>query len=248
MSSLSLPAIKGLLENSLIEWPGKISVVLFLGGCNFRCPFCHSRQLVLGEGGRESIPFESVRELLVERSGWIDGVVVSGGEPTIASGLRELLLQLKGLGVATRVNTNGSRPGVLKALAAECLIDSVAMDVKAPLDKRYDVLAGVEVDMAAIGETVDWLLAGSVREVEFRTTVIPSLLSREDVLDVAKRLGQGAEFVLQAFRPLDCLEESCQSLSPVRPEDLVGLAEEAGRFVKSCQVRGAETAAASRSS
>ena len=240
-SDPALPAIKGLLENSLIEWPGKISVVIFLGGCNFRCPFCHARQLVLGDDSGESIPFESVRDLLAQRSGWIDGVVVSGGEPTIAPGLGEMLAQLKALGVATRLNTNGSRPGVLKALAAKGLVDSVAMDIKAPLDERYDKLAGVAVDVAAIEETVDWLLAGGVKEVEFRTTVVPSLLSREDVLDVARRLGKGAELVLQAFRPLDCLDERCQLLSPVKPAELAELAKEAGRLVKSCRVRGETT-------
>ena len=246
-SDPSLPAVKGLLENSLIEWPGKICVVLFLGGCNFRCPFCHSRQLVKGEGGGESIPFESVRGILSEHAGWIDGVVVSGGEPTIAPGLRELMLQLKGLGLKTRVNTNGSRPGVLKSLAEEGLLDSVAMDVKGPLDERYHALAGVQVDLAALSETIDWLLGGGVGEVEFRTTVVPSMLSDGDVRDMARRLGGTADLVLQPFRPLDCLDERCMSLPAVKVDELVKLSEEAGQFVRNCRVRGAVASTASRS-
>ena len=176
-----LPALKGLVENSLIEWPGKISIVVFLAGCNFRCPFCHSRDLVLKAENGESVPFDGVRELLADRQDWVDGVVVSGGEPTVVPGLDELLLQLKGLGTATRVNTNGSRPAVLKDLVQRGLLDSVAMDVKAPLNEKYSRLAGVEVDLAAIAETIDWLTlggaggagrTGGAGEVEFRTTVV----------------------------------------------------------------------------
>ena len=238
MSIHSLPAVKGLLENSLIEWPGKISIVIFLGGCNFRCPFCHSRQLVLGQESGESIPFQSVRDTVSARSGWIDGAVISGGEPTLASGLGQMLIELKGLGLLTRINTNGSRPRVLKELAGRGLIDSVAMDVKGPLDSRYSDLAGAEVDIDAIGETIDWLLEGGAGEVEFRTTVVPGMLGRDEIIDVARRLGKCADWVLQPFRPLDCLEQECNELPAMKVEQLQSMAEEAREFVRSCVVRG----------
>ena len=234
-----LPPVKGLVENSLIEWPGKISTVIFLAGCNFRCPFCHSQSLVLGPFSDESIPFDSVRELLTERAGWIDGVVVTGGEPTIVEGVSELMLQLKNLGMMIRINTNGSRPRVLKKLAGKGLLDSVAMDVKAPLDRRYDELAGVRVDLNAMVETIEWLKKGSgIQEVEFRTTVIPGMLSSDDVLEIAKQLGPEADYVLQPFRPLDCLDQACSALPPVKSDDLLAMARQAGKYVRTCQIRG----------
>lgn len=234
-----LPPVKGLVENSLIEWPGKISAVIFLAGCNFRCPFCHSQSLVLGPFSDESIPFDSVRGLLTERAGWIDGAVVTGGEPTIVEGISELMVQLKKLGTMTRINTNGSQPHVLKKLADEGLLDSVAMDVKAPLDRRYDALAGVRVDLNAIIETIEWLKKGSgIQEVEFRTTVIPGMLSDDDVLDIAKQLGPEADYVLQPFRPLDCLDQACSALPPVKSDDLLALGRQVGKYVRTAQVRG----------
>ena len=234
-----LPPVRGLVENSLIEWPGKISTVIFLAGCNFRCPFCHSRSLVLERFGSESIPFDSVRELLTERVGWIDGAVVTGGEPTIVEGISELMLQLKNVGMMTRINTNGSRPRVLKKLAGKGLLDSVAMDVKAPLNRRYDELAGVRVDLDAIIETIEWLKKGSgLQEVEFRTTVIPGMLSSDDVLEIAKQLGPEADYVLQPFRPLNCLDHACSALPPVKSDDLLALARQIGKYVRTSQVRG----------
>lgn len=243
-----LPPVKGLVENSLIEWPGKISLVIFLAGCNFRCPFCHSKTLVLGTDNDEAIPFDSIRNLLADHRDWIDGTVVTGGEPTVVQGLDELLLELKGLGTATRLNTNGSRPDVLKRLAREGLLDSVAMDVKAPLTDRYSQMAGVQVDLSAISETIDWLTAGGVGEVEFRTTVIPTMVSDSDVIEIARRLGPHADYVLQPFRPLDCLDASWSALPAMAADKLLPLAERAGKFTRSCLVRGMEAQTAVRQS
>lgn len=235
-----LPPVKGLVENSLIEWPGRISTIIFLPGCNFRCPYCHSAHLVNKPNELESVPFEAVRKLLSDRRGWIDGVVVTGGEPTIQPGLSEMLSELREMGIAIRINTNGSRPEVLQELAGQGLIDSVALDVKAPLDRRYDRLAGVEADFQALGRTVDWLLSGAVAEVEFRTTVVPQLLSTDDVIDIARRLGFEADYVLQPFRPLDCLDSELSMLPASNPEELLMLAGRARRWVRSCKVRGLE--------
>ena len=124
-----LPQVKGLVENSLIEWPGRISTVVFLAGCNFRCPFCHSKGLVSHGQTLESIPFESVRDLLSRRQDWIDGAVVTGGEPTIIAGLDELLLALKDLGMGTRINrsADAARVPACSSLKAEFSADANGM-------------------------------------------------------------------------------------------------------------------------
>jgi pyruvate formate lyase activating enzyme len=228
--------IKGFLRNSLIEWEGKVASVLYLPGCNFRCPYCHTPDLLRPDCGLEDVPLETVLESLRASDGWVDGVVVSGGEPTVHAGLPGLLAALKEAGAATKLNTNGANPEMLRRVVAEGLADCVSLDVKAPLDDRYEAVAGGPVDLVAIHESIMLLIEGSTG-YEFRTTVCPKFLERRDVLDLARELRGAADYVLQEFRPVDCLDPAMDEVEPYPKEALEEWALEAAKFVKRCRVR-----------
>ncbi len=191
----------GLEPCSFSDYPGRPAAVLFTQGCNFRCPFCHNPDLLPLRPQKTPLPpVEEVLAFLAHRRARLGGVVISGGEPTIQEDLGDFLLHLKRLGYAVKLDTNGSRPGVLADLLAAGLLDYIAMDLKAPPGK-YERLCGAPVDMAAIREAASLIAASGVAH-HFRTTVVPSLLAADD-LDQIRRalLPSGSRYVLQPFRP-----------------------------------------------
>ena len=236
-SSQFRPPIKGLIANSLIEWEGKISSVVFLAGCDFRCPFCHSPDLVT-RSDLEVIPFSAVVDTVRRAQGWIDGVVISGGEPTTYHDLESLILRIRALGVGVKLDTNGSNPDLLAELVSAGFIDSVSMDVKAPLDPdKYATAAGVPVDIAAIRESILTLIRSDI-EYEFRTTFCPRIHSGDDILQIAEDLRGARRYILQIFRPTRCLDPAFEHVHSPSREELVMLASQAARFVLQCSVRG----------
>jgi pyruvate formate lyase activating enzyme len=212
------PSIKGFLETSFVDWPGKVVSVLFLPGCNFRCPFCHNHQLVLNPGGHEDIPLRYVMARLAELKGWVDGVCITGGEPTIHPRLPSLMAEIKNAGLLVKLDTNGSNPHVLRSLVERGLVDCVAMDVKAPLDKvRYARATGVPADLERIQESICFLKKGTI-EYHFRTTVVPALHKEEDLLTLARHLSGSSSSTLQNFSPEDPLDSRLKGTSPY-PEE-----------------------------
>ena len=154
--------ICGFNKTTLLDYPGKVASTIFLGGCNFRCPFCQNGILVVAPGEQPDYSQEELLTFLKKRKGILDGVCISGGEPTLSDGLEEFLGKIKELGYAVKLDTNGSRPKIVKHLAEAGLIDKVAMDIKACLD-NYSVLTGVsDPDMDKICETVDMLIHGNL--------------------------------------------------------------------------------------
>jgi pyruvate formate lyase activating enzyme len=217
--------IKGFLETSFVDWPGKVAAVLFLPRCNFRCPFCHNHSLVENPEGYEDIPLAYIMARLAELGGWVDGVCISGGEPTIHPLLPSLIAKIKALGLAVKLDTNGTRPDVLKALIEAGLVDCVAMDVKAPLNEtRYAAAAGRVVDLAAIQESISLLKQGKV-EYYFRTTVVPALHKGEDLLHIAHHLSGSSSLTLQNFSPEDPLDQRLKGTSPYPEEWLQEMRE-----------------------
>ncbi len=188
--------IGGFLPFSLCDFPSHQAAVVFAQGCNFRCPFCHNGPLLAMTGG--SVPQPDVLERLARRRGLLEGVVVSGGEPCLQADLAEFCASVKALGFLVKLDTNGSRPSVLRELLAQGLIDYVAMDVKAP-PHLYATLASAEVDWRTIEESIGVLAACSVPH-HFRTTVVPSLLSEEDLEEIVSLLPAHAKHVRQKFR------------------------------------------------
>jgi len=232
-----LPPIKGFLPTSLIEWEGHLACTLFLPGCNFRCPFCHASDLVLRPEQVAGVPIQAVVQHLQANRGWVDGVTICGGEPTLHRRLPNLIALVREHVGAIKLDTNGSRPQVIETLLDNGLVDAVAMDVKAPLDERYDTAAGVPVDRAAIQATIDLLIARGV-EREFRTTVVPGLHTAKDIVDIARLLGPTERLVLQQFAPLNCLDPSYLDRQPITRDQLRQMAAAAAEFVAECALRG----------
>jgi pyruvate formate lyase activating enzyme len=189
----------GLVPFTLTDYPGRVAAVVFTQGCNFRCPFCHNgRLLSLAVAADGHWSEREVLRFLQTRASQLDGVVVSGGEPTLQPDLPRFLNRVKALGYAVKLDTNGSRPDVLRHLLCEHLVDFVAMDVKAPWD-HYARLAGVPVDTAALRASVQ-LLAQSGIAHEFRTTVVPPLLTAADLAEIANALPADSMYRRQPFR------------------------------------------------
>ena len=227
---MNLPEIKGFVDLSLIDWDGKVSAVIFLPHCNFRCPFCHNSTLVLNPEEIQTIPYEEVMKYLAKRKGWLEGVVITGGEPTLHRGLPRLCKLIKGLGLSVKLDTNGTNPSAVQELVDCKLVDYVAMDLKAPLThEKYSRAAGVDVEdlLIDVGKTMKLLLTGSV-DYEFRTTLVPDLHESSDVLQICREIRGCRKYVLQTFKgdveTLDPKFKDAASFSPDDTEKLLELA------------------------
>lgn len=193
--------IKGFVNLSLVDWDGKLSSVVFLPNCNFRCPFCHNSTLVLHPERVETIPFELVEDYLEKQRRWIDGVCITGGEPMLHKDLPDLCSKLKEIGFLVKVDTNGTNPMMMKELTDEELIDYVAVDIKAPLTvEKYSKAIGINAEkfLGKVEETVRMLLCSKM-DYEFRTTVVPTLHKEEDIKEICDDVRGCRKYVLQNF-------------------------------------------------
>ncbi len=229
--------IKGFIETSLIDWDGMVSCVLFLPGCNFNCPFCHNHLLARHPERLADVPWERVENYLADKVDWIDGAVVTGGEPTIHQELKPLLVKIRDLKSKIKLDTNGYRPVVLEELFSEDLVDYVAMDVKAPLDGSYAVASGTEVDVMQIRRSVS-LIMGSGLPYEFRTTLVPGLHDLGSVRRMGRELKGARKWALQQFVPAQAGDRSLRSAVPLGEEALLEMQREAREMVERCIVRG----------
>jgi pyruvate formate lyase activating enzyme len=191
--------VGGFKKSSLIDFPDRVAAVVFTKGCNFRCPFCHNARLALPTEPVERYDETEILEFLDARRGKLDGVVVTGGEPTLHDDLIVFLRECKAMGYETKLDTNGTNPDALRALFDEGLLDFVAMDVKAPF-RKYPLLTGVEPDTSAIVRSMQ-IVVSSGAPYEFRTTVVPGLLESEDVEEIRALVGAGARYRTQEFVP-----------------------------------------------
>ncbi len=192
--------IAGLQPVSLCDYPGRVAAVVFTQGCNFCCGFCHNGSLIpLDAAGHALIPQAEVLDFLARRASVLDGVVISGGEPTLQADLADFIAQVRALRMPVKLDTNGSRPDVLRTLLERRLVDFVAMDVKAPPDK-YPLLAGVKASIGRIQESIA-LIAASGIEHEFRTTFVQPLLQALDLEEIRTALPAGSVHRVQPFVP-----------------------------------------------
>ena len=231
--------IAGIQKMTLLDYPGKVACTVFLPGCNFRCPYCHNSELFTGE----LVPVMTGEELLAwlkKRKGLLDAVCVSGGEPTLQPELEALLRAIKAMGYLTKLDTNGSRPRVLRRLVEAGLVDYMAMDIKnAP--HRYSDTAGAAVDMAELEESVTFLLEGGV-DYEFRTTVAEQLHSAEDFSAIGQWLqrlspqNKAKRFFIQPFVDRDTVLFA--GFSAPQEETLTQYLEALTPYVVSAEVRG----------
>jgi pyruvate formate lyase activating enzyme len=229
--------IRGLEKFSSKDFPGHISSTVFLGGCTFRCPFCHNADLVLRPEILPVLPMDLFMSYLDSRKGWLEGVCITGGEPLLNEDLEDLVRVIKDRGLLVKIDTNGSLPARLEKLVAEGLVDWIAMDAKATLE-RYSEVAGAAVRTEDIVRSVD-LIRGSGLKYLFRTTVVPGLLGREDIRKIGTWL-EGAEvYQLQQFVPHDTIDRAYLDVRPYPREEFVMLQEIARPFFKEVRVEGA---------
>ncbi len=208
----------GYLPASFLDWEGHVAAVIFTCGCNFRCPWCHNGALALSRA--EALPLDKIMADIERRAAFLDGVVISGGEPTLWPGLAPLLRRVRALSLPVKLDTNGSRPEILRALFAEGLVDHAAMDVKAPLDcAAYGRLTGTAVDIEKILSSVE-IIKSHAPAYEFRTTYIPALLTADDLRVIRRQLADDAHWRLQLFKPNGCLDPSYLNASAASAEVL----------------------------
>jgi pyruvate formate lyase activating enzyme len=229
--------IKGFVETSLCDWDGCISSVVFLPRCNFRCPFCQNGELILDWAKLPTVDFETIAGYLTGHSDWIDGVVITGGEPTVWDDLPKLAGRFKELGMAVKLDTNGSRPGAVRDLIRLGLVDFIAMDIKAPLDERYHGAAGVKVPVEKIKESID-VISGFGDKYEFRTTLVPGLVGEDEIRLIAEAVEGAKRLILQRFVPENSLDNRFRRAVPFQDSFVTRLLEIAGSHVETCFYRG----------
>jgi pyruvate formate lyase activating enzyme len=227
--------IGGFQKTSLLDYPNQISAIVWTSGCSFRCPFCYNKNLALGTA--ELFPEDEILSFLSKRKGQLEGVVISGGEPLLQEDIVDFVEKVKKHGFLVKIDTNGSYPERLAVLLDNNLIDYVAMDVKAPKEK-YRELAGVDVDLTKIEESIR-LIKEKALAYEFKTTFVPGLLKKEDIVEIAKWLQGAEQYFLQQFKPISPLVlASLENTKPYTKNYFVETLNEIQPFFKHCAIRG----------
>ena len=231
--------ISGLQKMTLLDYPGKVACTVFLQGCNFRCPFCHNSQMLTAKSD-PVMETEAFFSFLQSRKSLLDGVCVSGGEPTLQPELPEFLARIKAMGFSVKLDTNGSRPQILKSLVARGLVDYVAMDVK-NCPRLYAQTVGCDVDLSAIEESLRFLLSGTV-SYELRTTLVSPLHTSAALTE----MGQWLAYLVPGKRPHQLFLQSFvdretvlfSGLSAPEPQQMAQYADILTPFVENLRIRG----------
>jgi pyruvate formate lyase activating enzyme len=225
--------IGGFLKISLIDYPGKISSVVFTKGCPFRCPYCHNKDLVL-ENPKNKVLESQIFNFLKERKGKIDAVVISGGEPTIQEDLLEFIKKIKTLGFLVKLDTSGINPEVIEELLKNNLLNYIAMDIKNSFEK-YKKTIKAPFDPKRIKESINLIINSSI-DYEFRTTLVDELHKEEDILKMAKKIKGAKLYVLQEFIPNNTLNPKFQNYKSISSRILKKLKPKIEKYVKKCVI------------
>jgi pyruvate formate lyase activating enzyme len=232
--------IKGFIDVSLSDWDGKVSSVVFLPGCNFRCPFCYNTKLVLQPETMPTTTLLQVEDYLEGNRKWIDGVVITGGEPTTHKDLPDLCEKLKKMRLKVKVDTNGTNLAMIRKLVDGQLTDYVALDVKAPLtEKEYSLATGVKAApfIGKINETIRFLLEDHV-DYEFRTTLVPTLHQAESVEKICQAIKGCKKYVLQNFKSeVETVDPKFKVVQPFSVAQMEAFLQAAKRAVPSARLR-----------
>lgn len=234
--------IGGLQKNTLIDFPGKIACTVFLAGCNFRCPWCYSAELVLPEKilKQQRISEKEFFDFLRSRQGLLEGVVLCGGEPTINKNLPEFIKRIKDLGFAVKLDTNGSNSEMLKELIDRKLIDYVAMDIKTAQNSKnfkYENVFVEGVKMQDIEKSVE-ILKRDLVGFEFRTTVVNTIHNKEDFLEIAQWIGgKNVKYYLQNFRAEKTIDSNFENIQPYPRDFFTQVIKEISPYFEICQLR-----------
>lgn len=226
--------IGGLQKSSLIDYPEKISAIIFMQGCNFKCPYCHNPELI-NKTDSTSLEVESVIQFLKKRQDKLDGVVITGGEPTLQKDLPDFIKRIKELNFAVKLDTNGTNPKMLKELLDEKLIDYVAMDIKAPLDKYAEIVCA-NVNKDSILKSIEILKNSDIKH-EYRTTVVKSQLSLSDFEKIGELINDSEKYYLQRFLPSKVLNETFLNEVTYTDEEFIPIIKMLKKYVKQVELR-----------
>jgi pyruvate formate lyase activating enzyme len=231
-----LVEIKGLEKFAPVDFPGYIASTVFLGGCNFRCPFCHNADLVLRPQTLTTMPLDYFITYLDSRKGWLEGICVSGGEPLLEENLDVLLRVIKDRNLLVKLDTNGSLPDRLQDLIRARLVDHLAMDVKAPLP-RYKQVTRSDVAEEDIVRSLE-IVRSSGLPYLFRTTVVPGLVGEKDLLEIAQMLHGAAVFQVQQFSKRNTVDKNYLQIEPFEPNKIEKMAELARPYFGEVRIEG----------
>jgi len=228
--------IGGFIKTTLSDWDGKVACMAFVPGCNFSCPFCHNPEMA--HGNEETVNKKEVLDYIRNNNDFLDGFVISGGEPTLNKDLYVFLKEIKRLGVDIKIDTNGSFPDVLDDLIGAKLVDYVAMDIKSPLvPEKYSVATGGYEDVTKIKESIRIIMDSGI-DYEFRTTVFPEAVSIEDVVEIAKSIMGAKRYCIQQFRPGITMDPEAGKVKPYSQKQLREMHDAVKPFVKKVVMRG----------
>lgn len=227
--------IGGLQRFSLLDYPEKISAIVFARGCDFRCGYCYNSALVLPEQYPPLIPEQEVFDFLKTRRGKLDAVVIGGGEPTLQPDLIEFMLKVRALGFLVKLDTNGVNPDVLEAAFRRRALDYVAMDIKAPLEK-YHAVINADIDVGRIVRSIE-LIKDSGVDYEFRTTVVKSQLDITDIVDIARLIKGARRYILQRFVSGVVLDPAFHDRETCSDAEFEQMRQAVQPFVAHCSVR-----------
>ena len=228
--------ISGLQKLTLLDYPGRVACTVFTGGCNFRCPFCHNAPLVIPERLAQDTDEDQVLAFLKKRTGILDGVAVTGGEPLIHKEIPAFLEKVKDLGFSVKLDTNGSFPDMLESIVKAGLVDRVAMDIKNSPAKYAETIGLERFDIAPVEKSKDFLMNCGI-DYEFRTTVVKGIHTEESLLVAAEWISGAKEYYLQQFKDSGDVI-AIDGLSAFDEKEMHALAAAVARFVPAVQVRG----------
>ena len=226
--------LMGLQKLTLLDFPGKIACTVFTGGCDFRCPFCHNASLVRLHADAPRLPEEEFFKFLNMRKGVLQGVCITGGEPTLQPHLADFTKRIRELGFKVKLDTNGNNPEVLKSLVSEGLIDYVAMDIKNSFEK-YNETTGISADIDSIKESIEILINGNI-DYEFRTTLVSGFHTTQDMQRIGEMIKGTKKYYLQNF--VDSGDILCPGLAPLGEEEMELMRKTAEKYVSVTQIRG----------
>lgn len=223
----------GLQKFSLIDYPGKMCAIVFTAGCNFRCGYCHNPELV--KNPRGLIEEKEFFDFLKKRQGQLEAVTITGGEPTLHFDLVEFIEKTKKLGFLVKLDSNGTNPNVLKKIIEKKVVDYLAMDIKGPLNK-YQEITNSTIDTDKIQQSIK-LIRESGIDYEFRTTVVESQLSREDILTIGKLIKGAKRYYLQKFIPTKTVNPEFMKAKTYSEKEFARMQGELKEWVEKCEVR-----------
>lgn len=225
--------IVGLQKSSLIDYPEKIACIIFTQGCNFRCGYCHNPELF--EQREPLISTEAFFEFLKTRKNKLDGVVITGGEPTLQKDLNEFIYEIKNLGFLVKLDSNGTNPNIIENILKENLIDYIAMDIKAPLNK-YEKITNTKVNTDNIQKSINLILNSNI-DYEFRTTIIKSQLSYNDFEEIGNLIKDAKNYYLQKFIPSKILDKNLMNEKTYSDKEFKEIKQILLKYVQKIEIR-----------